>query len=133
MDKTSKKLLFALKEKSGDQGINFVFEHQEITGRTCYYSVAKEIGINKNECSGIINYLKKTGYLIPRFYSGPHGKTEYGVSLSHEAIHYKEFQWISFKKYVAEKWIDFLALVISGFALIISIISMLISLVTITK
>lgn len=124
MDKLSKKLLFALKERAGDQGINLVFEHQETIGKTCYYSVAKEIGIDENECAGIINYLKKTGYLVPRFYSGKSGKTEYGVSLSHEAIHYKEFQWINIKQYIASKWIDFLALIISIIAFIQSCIAL---------
>lgn len=117
MNKASKKLLFAMIEKADGQGTNFIFEHQETPGRVCYYSIASEIGIDENECSGIINYLKKIGYLVPRCYSGKKGKIEFGVSLSYEALHYQEFKFLTQK----ERWKERLFGFLSGVA--VSVIS----------
>lgn len=44
-----------------------------------------------------------------------------GVRLTHEAIHYKEFFWISALRYVMDNWISFVSLLISLFALVVSV------------
>lgn len=129
MDKTSKRLLYALKNAAGKNGVDCVFFHRK-EETNCYYNIAEQAGINEHECTGSINYLRKIGFLAPACLNGKTGKIEYGLCLTHEAIHYREFEWIKIKKYVAEKWIDFLALIVSVLSLVISVIAIILSAVS---
>lgn len=49
-----------------------------------------------------------------------HGR-HIGVRLTHEAIHYKEFFCISALRYVMDNWISFVSLLVSLFALVVSV------------
>lgn len=46
--------------------------------------------------------------------------THIGARLSHEALHYKEFLLANFLRYILDNWIEFVALIASITAIVIS-------------
>lgn len=70
----------------------------------------------------MIRHLESIGYVeIIKSQRG----TSIGVRLSHIGLKRKEFRRLEILKYLEEKWIDMLALVVSLLALFISILSLI--------
>ena len=83
---------------------------------------AIELNITIDEFYNIIKYLVNQGYFEYLYYSN--SKKIAGFKLTHNGLHYKEFQYMKIKKYIASKWIDFLALIIAIAAFIQSCIAL---------
>lgn len=74
-----------------------------------------------SEFYAMIRYLESCGYIeIIKTQRGAH----LGVRLSHIGLHRREFGRQEILKYLADKWVDILALVVSLIALLISILSL---------
>ena len=92
---------------------------------TLNYSSKNEFLVNFDTISSfyaMIRHLESTGYIeIIKTQKG----TSVGVRLSHIGLKRKEFRRLEILKYLEDKWVDMLALVVSLAALIISILSLL--------
>ncbi len=83
----------------------------------CTFSVNKGFpsSIPTEELLSSIDFLEKEGYLTTsRVPSG----ALISATLTHKGKHPKEFNSIALKRYLLDKWVDILALVISIFAFI---------------
>lgn len=83
----------------------------------CTFSVNKGFPSNipTEELLSSIDFLEKEGYLTTsRVPSG----ALISATLTHKGKHPKEFSSIALKRYLLDKWVDILALVISIFAFI---------------
>lgn len=83
----------------------------------CTFSVNKGFPSNipTEELLSSIDFLEKEGYLTTsRVPSG----ALISATLTHKGKHPKEFNSIALKRYLLDKWVDILALVISIFAFI---------------
>lgn len=80
-----------------------------------------ELG-TQNDVFALIRYLEENGYV--EYISSKHSGAHLGVLLSHKGRHRREFAFQNFLHYVAEKWIDLIALVVAILALVISIIAL---------
>lgn len=121
MDKTCKKILRALIDKG--QGTDFV----------CFYAIpldfsnsmridalSKSLNIRISDLRAAEEYLISTGYLEPVKATGNEPEIV-GFRLSHKGLNWHYFQRREIIKYVAEKWPDFIAVIISIISLIVSI------------
>ncbi len=72
-----------------------------------------------------VDYLLSNGYLEYRtFFPDAEKPVHYGFRLSYKGLHFREFQLQNFLRYVADKWIDFLALIIAIASFILSCIAL---------
>lgn len=71
-----------------------------------------------------IKYLEKNNYIEYNTLKSSTGPVHTGFHLSHKGLHFKEFERIKLKEYVADKWIDFLALAVAIVAFIQSCIAL---------
>ena len=110
IDRKCKKLLNYLK-KCEKYTLNY-FEAQE---------KLKNFG-SMCEINKMIHHLKDLGY-VEILEIEPN--IEAGVALEYKGIHWKKFIFAEILRYISEKWIDFLSMVTSMAALILSLISLL--------
>lgn len=66
--------------------------------------------IPRHELLNAIDYLEQEGYVITHRVDG---QSLISATLTHKGMHSKEFNSIAIKRYFLDKWIDFLALIIS--------------------
>lgn len=118
MDKTSKKILKKMNEICSST--NYIYGFSSGFGDCSIDDLALAVGIDTEDCRSDIRFLKELGYVE---YKSTQSGIYVGFHLSHKGLHHSEFKRIDFKKYLADKWIDFLALVVAAIALIISIVA----------
>lgn len=76
----------------------------------------------KTEFTAMLDYLEDNGYVtVPRDDS----MNSLGVCLAHKGFHLREFRRKEFLKYLAEKWVDFFAMLMAAGSLVVSIIALL--------
>lgn len=74
------------------------------------------------EFTAMLDYLEDNGYVtVPR----DNGMNSLGVCLAHKGFHLKEFQRREFLNYIAEKWVDFIAMLMAAGSLVVSIIALM--------
>lgn len=78
--------------------------------------------LSEQKIMACMRFLESQGYIK---YSYTSSGTKVGFELEHKGLHYKFFFWQEIRKYIAEKWIDFFALLISVAALVISLVALL--------
>ena len=83
--------------------------------------LSKSIQVPLENTRTAVRYLEKTGY-IEYIYSN--GK-KVGFSLSHMGVNWKYFRRQNFLKYLADKWVDVLALVLSICSFALSLTALL--------
>lgn len=83
--------------------------------------IHQETDLTYNELLAAIHDLVDNGYLD--FTYAPGTKIVKGVTLKIKGIHPIQYKIEIFKGYVVEKWIDFLALIVAIISLIISLIA----------
>lgn len=107
LDKTSKRI------------ISYIRSFEDITW---HYNRGYDLeGISFAEFIAALEYLESNGYV-----SGKKIPTGWiSATLTHKGLHAKEFNSIAVKRYLLDKWIDFLSMVIAIIAVIISIIALL--------
>ena len=118
MDKISRKILKKMNEKCSST--NYIYGFSSGWGDCSIDDLALTVGIDTEDCRSNIRFLKELGYVE---YATTKDGFPVGFHLSHKGLHYAEFKRIDFQKYLADKWIDFLALIVAAIALIISIVA----------
>lgn len=114
MDKQSKKLIKYLCANGGCGKFVFFLDLDNL---------ANELGMEVESLRATIRYLNELGYID---YQKTHRtNSNISFSLSHKGENWKYFRRKEILNYVAEKWIDLFAAVISVISLVISIISIL--------
>lgn len=115
MDKESKSLLQYLISHGG--GNKFV------TFSSGLESLASDLCTDSESLRKTVRYLHEIGYIDYQYYSGTDRVASF--SLSHKGKNWKYFQRRAFLDYLADKWIDFFASIISVLSLVVSIIALL--------
>lgn len=114
MDKQSKAVIKYLLDNGGCDKFIF-FSDLDIP--------AKDLNVNTESLRSTVRYLNETGYID--YQKSSKSDRNVSFSLSHKGENWKYFRKKEILNYIAEKWIDFFATVISVISLTISIISAL--------
>ena len=114
MDKQAKTLIKYLLDNGGCD--KFIFFSDLDTH-------AQNLNMNTESLRATIRYLNETGYID--YQKSNKSDRNISFSLSHKGENWKYFRKKEILNYIAEKWIDFFATVISVISLTISIISAL--------
>lgn len=126
MDKTSKRILKYF--VSQNCGTDFVcLDHPRWSSfyknHVLVDDLAEELGLREKDMLAVFKYLNENGYL-EREQNGTAGsRSDIGFKLSHKGLHWKYFRRREVLDYIAEKWPDFIAVVISIISLITAILS----------
>ena len=114
MDKSAKSLLeYIVKSGGCDKSVSFGSELD---------SLASKLNVKSESLRATVRYLHDLGYIDYQKYSGSDKNAAF--ALSHKGENWKYFQRLKVLDYLADKWIDFFAFVVSVGALIISLISL---------
>lgn len=83
----------------------------------CTFSVNKDFPdfLSRDAMLTCIDYLEENGYVTTHRVSG---SVLLSATLTHTGRHQKEFNSIALKRYLLDKWVDILALIISVLAFI---------------
>mgnify|MGYP000351463469 CR=1 FL=1 len=122
MDKTSKKIIQTL--IAGGKGTEYICAYSSNWIGLCDIAIddlAQKLSMPTEDIRAASRFLVEKGYLEYQ----KAGDRNAGFHLSHQGLHYKYFRRQKILKYIAEKWIDFFALLLSICALIVSVISIL--------
>ena len=122
MNKTCKKILQTLIK--GGKGTQYICAYDPAWVGLADISIedmAQKLSMPVEDLRATTRFLKESGYLE---YQTSRGKAV-GFHLSHKGLNWKSYRRKEFLKYAADKWVDFLAVIISLFSLIISIIALL--------
>jgi len=84
---------------------------------------AQNVNMNTESLRATVRYLNETGYID--YQKSSKSDRNVSFSLSHKGENWKYFRKKEILNYIAEKWIDFFAAVISVVSLVISVISMI--------
>lgn len=114
MDKQAKTLIKYLLDNGGCD--KFIFFSDLDTH-------AQNINMNTESLRATVRYLNETGYID--YQKSNKSDRNVSFSLSHKGENWKYFRKKEILNYIAEKWIDFFATVISVISMTISIISAL--------
>lgn len=87
--------------------------------------LAQEVEASVEDVRKAVNYLEEEGYIEYLDMSGPNGRSSHiGFQLTHKGKNWKSFRRQKIFDYVANKWIDLLALIIATAAFIQSCIAL---------
>lgn len=86
-------------------------------------NLASTLQIDSEHLRATVRYLHDRGYIDYQKYSGSDKNAAF--ALSHKGQNWKFFRRRDIINYLADKWIDFFASIISVAALIVSVISLL--------
>ena len=129
MDKLCKAILEKFSETAINSTSEFICAYLPDFKNDCSTdakTVAASLGVSMSYAVDAIDYLVVDGYLERLYVDKSDGeKIVIGVKLTHKGKHYKYFERQKVKAYIAEKWIDFFALILSVGALAISITALL--------
>lgn len=118
MDKVCKKILS--KMVSAGEGAKYWCSFITSSGNIFIDDFAKDIETDPADVRAAMSYLVKEGYLT--YEMGV--PNPIGVHLSHTGLNWKKHYRESILKYIADKWTDILASIISLISLILSIIAL---------
>lgn len=76
----------------------------------------------QNEYFAMMDYLESGGYVSVRRDKLNNHKS---VKLAHKGFHLKEFRRREFLNYIAEKWVDFIAMLMAVGSLVVSIVALM--------
>ena len=118
MDKVCKKILD--KMISAGEGTEYWCSFITSSGNIFIEDFAKDIEMNSADVRAAMSYLVKEGYLT--YEMGV--PNPMGVHLSYTGLKWRESYYKSILKYIADKWTDIIASIISLISLILSIIAL---------
>lgn len=127
MDRLSKKIIMHMLRKQKtitDFSCAFhgPFEH---LCSTTLDEFSMQIRKSPKDVKKSVDFLLSNGYLEYRtLFPDSERPIRYGFQLSYRGSHFREFQIQNFLRYVAAKWIDFLALIIAFASFILSCIAL---------
>ncbi len=122
MDKTCKKVLQVL--INSGKGTQYICAYDPAWVGLADISIedmAQKLSIPTEDLRAATRFLKESGYLE---YQTSRERV-IGFHLSHKGLNWKNYRREEILKYIANKWTDFLAVVISLISLAISIIALL--------
>ena len=122
MDKTCKKILQSL--INGGKGTQYICAYEPIWLGMCNITIedlAKGISVSTEDVRAATRFLVENGYLEYQKAS----EKKVGFHLSYKGLHWKYYRRQEILRYIADKWVDFFAAVISLLSLVISIIALL--------
>lgn len=76
----------------------------------------------KTEFTAMLDYLEDNGYVTALRDNNMNSR---GARLAHKGYKLREFRRKEFLKYIAEKWVDFFAMLMAAGSLVVSIIALL--------
>lgn len=83
--------------------------------------MAQTLGIKSEDLRANIRFLNDSGYIDYQKFHGSDKNASF--SLSHKGLHWKYFRRQEIIRYLEDKWIDFLAMLMSLASFILSIIA----------
>lgn len=119
MDKTSNALI--KKMISGGKGTDYIcaFDSAWLScADTDIDSLALEIGARTEDVRAAVRFLTDAGYME---YQTANGNLKIGFHLSHKGLNWRYFRKREIMDYIADKWPEFIALIISLVSLVTSI------------
>ncbi|MCI8601075.1 MAG: hypothetical protein HFE45_05715 [Oscillospiraceae bacterium] len=121
MDKLSRKILKFM--RTHGEGTDFVCPIDDDWGfqyeHMCTFKeLVQAIQDSESNILSAIKWLGDNGWVEFETISGNDREIPVAFRLSHKGMHKEEMTWAEAKKYVMEKWIDFLALLVAFIALI---------------
>lgn len=122
MDKTSKKIIQTL--IAGGKGTEYICAYSSNWIGLCDIAIddlAQKLSMPTEDIRAASRFLVEKGYLE---YQKAGGRNA-GFHLSHQGLNWKYYRRKEILKYIADKWVDFFAAVISLLSLVISIIALL--------
>lgn len=124
MDKICRMILNDL--ISQGQGTEFVYGLSE-TGKYFYGTsidtLSEKLNLSVDTVKSAIRYLEAENYVEYKVMHSNKGANNAGVCLSYKGLNWKYFHRKEVLNYIADKWVDFFAAVISLISLIISVIA----------
>lgn len=114
-------------DKSARKMLNYMIDQDKVPNGSMWFEefydvYGKYSGMPDHQMMACIRYLEQEGYISPACTSrGVH----VGFQVEHKGYQYEFFQYQETKAYIADKWIDFVSLLISFAALAISAIALL--------
>ena len=123
MDKVARSILEWLVKNSSGKGTEYICAFDEdwkdING-VCLDDMANALGMQSEDARAAVRFLVELGMLeyqsVGDYYSGFH--------LSHKGLNWKYYRRKEILDYIANKWPDFIAVVISLLSLVISAIAL---------
>lgn len=114
LDKLSKKIIRYMNtaENPSDTYYDFIDDLDEI---------AESTHSDSESVRAAVRYLEEQGYIK---YSYTQNGTAFQFYLDHKGLHWKYFRRKEILDYIAEKWPDFIALIISILSLITSVVAL---------
>lgn len=85
-------------------------------------SLASELNVDTESLRATVRYLHDIGYIDYQKYSNSDKNAAF--ALSHKGENWKYFQRLKALDYLADKWVDFFAVLISIGSLIVSVIAL---------
>lgn len=122
MDKSSKKILQALIE--GGKGTQYICAYDSAWVGLADISIedmAQKLSMSVEDIKAASKFLAENRYLEYQ----KAGDRKAGFHLSHKGLNWKYYRREEILRYIADKWVDFFAAVISLLSLVISIIALL--------
>lgn len=122
VDKTCKKILEFL--IAGGKGTEYTCAYSSAWIDLCDITIddlAKELSMLERDVRSASELLIASGFL--EYQKSSQGNA--GFHLSYKGLHWKYYRRKEILKYIADKWVDFFAAVISLLSLVISIIALL--------
>lgn len=122
MDKSSKKILQAL--IAGGKGTQYTCAYSSNWIGFCDITIndlSKSISMPTEDLRAASRFLVENGYLEYQKI----GDRKAGFHLSYKGLNWKYYRRQEILRYIADKWVDFFAAVISLLSLVISIIALL--------
>ena len=126
MDKTSKKILQKL--ISAGTGTNYICSFSGSAfgpTNTNIVDFSESLSMDIEDLRAAVRYLESSGYLEYQMMTTRKGKVAAGFHLSHKGLNWRYFRRKEILDYIADKWVDFFAAVISLVSLVISIFAIL--------
>lgn len=114
MDKLTKGILKFLNSKPNASSLHCNFDSD-------LQRIAKELGTDKEAIRSCVRWMEEHGFI--KFIKDSSGRNAM-FYLDHKGLHWKEFRRREIIRYLEDKWIDCLAMLLSLAALILSIMNM---------
>lgn len=123
MDKTARAILRWLTKNSAEKGTQYICAFDEgwkDSTDAWLNDMAKSLNLRVEDARAAVRFLADIGMLE---YQNS-GDYHLGFHLSHRGLHWRYYRRQEILNYIADKWPDFIAVVISLLSLIISVIAL---------
>ena len=125
MGKLSKNILNSMISGGHGTDYNCFFQNSVLYGEgISIVDLSQKLGRDVEDIRAAVRFLESSGYLEYTRLNSKSGSSNIGIHLSHKGLNWKHYRAEKLLSYVADKWIDFLALAVSIIAFIQSCIAL---------